>query len=362
MGKIVRTLFIIILLVMAASVGIDALYRHIYKLPYPWPRNIWILPEIKDKFKLVLVGNSHADEGITFAGYNIKTLTLTDPAQSFDYELANLKMHARQINKGAAIIIDVSQISFSQRTYGREDSFQTMYYDGRLSPFLIPHLKIEDYIQSQIFPFLRTGYVWRQKYNDQIRERISAEERWVTPTPTPTSTPTAAPALTAKVGGENYFQVRVIQHELSSPSADSDKRLEGSLNFIFEKWYRTGGFGPQYFEQNRKDLEQLIAYCQQMKWRPVLITIPISKVLQVGLLPDFMQVYVYDNITKTNLHGADYVDFTRYDQLTRDTYLFRDSDHLNGKGATILSYLLLRYLVDKGYLPSSADGYDYTSM
>lgn len=357
MEKIIVKLGIILLLVMLASVGVDALYRHAFAIPYQFPQNVLPFPAISDKYEFVLTGNSHAIEGVTLGRFKLKSLNLTDPAEPFEYGLAYLKMYANQIKEGAVIVIDVSQISFSQSTPGKDDAFQTVYYDGRLSPFLIPKLKVEDYVQSQIFPFLRAGFLWREKINTQIKDRITMEERKITPTPSPATAQITGGEETAHPA--DFFNVNTIEQELLHNSADTPKRLEGSMNFIYDKWYRSGGFGTQYFDANRKDLENLIAYCIRMKWRPVLITIPISKALQAGLLPDYMQVYVYDNVKKTNLRGTEYFDFTTITQLTGDSFLYRDSDHLNPQGAAVFSYLLLQKLIERGYLPKSANGYSY---
>lgn len=366
------------------SIGIDVLYRHTYVLRYELPQNVWILPEITDKYEIVKLGNSHSDEGITFERYRLKTLSLASVSQSFEYDLASLKMHSRQIKDGAVIIINASPMSFSQGKPGREDSLQTKYYDGRLSPFLIPNLKVEDYLQSQFLPFLRTGFLWRDRHNKQIRDRIAVEEKRPDPAPKVTvtadkekplpvkvtPTPVAAPAANAAastdfntqsvvVAKDPGFQVSAIQSVLSSPPTAPTSMHVDSMNFIFNKWLLTSGFGTQYFESNSKDLEKLIDYCLKKKWRPVLITIPVSKVLLKGLGDTYMQKYVYDNIDKTNLQGINYFDFTQNEQLTKNSYLFNDSDHLNQKGAVIVSYLLLRSLVDNGYLPNEVDGYDY---
>lgn len=368
MKRLLGKISVILGLVILLSLGIDWAYRHAYGLSFQIPHNLWILPEIENKYTLVKLGNSHATEGITLERYKLKSLSLTNAAQSFEYDLANLKMYSRQIKEGAIILINISPISFSQIKPGRENSLQTQYYDGRLSPFLIPHLKVEDYLQSQVFPFLRAGYLWRQHYDDPIREKVTALARaqWPTPTPTPPIVPVAPKLVTQSQTGEakaveevGYFNVNVIESELASPSVSIANKLGDSMTFIYNKWYHTDGFGKEYFEANRMDLERLIAYTLKKKWRPVLVSIPISQVLEDGLLPDYMQTYVYDNISKTNLQGVDYFDFSKYDPIKRDSFLYRDSDHLNGNGAAVFSYLLLQRLIQKGYLSPSADGYDY---
>lgn len=150
-------LLVIFFSVIILSLGIDYIYRQTYHLKYETPNNVFILPEIPEKYELVRLGNSHSQDGITFERYSVKSLSLASIAQTFDYDLAYLKMHARQIKEGAVIIISASPISFSSKMASVGDSLQTNYYDGRITPFLIPHIKIGDYLQSRIFPFCPFG-------------------------------------------------------------------------------------------------------------------------------------------------------------------------------------------------------------
>lgn len=350
---ILKSLLVLSVAVML-SVGLDSLYRKTYRERYDFPpKNLWILPEIPNKYDLVSLGNSHSESGITFVRYKRRSLVLASVAQSFEYDLASLKMHAKEIKDGAVVIINISPVSFSQKKPGREDSLQTVYYDGRLSPFLIPHLKIEDYLQVRVFPFLRAGYSWRDKIETAVRDRISHEQQ------PEQSLPTVKTATGSGTIDPDYFaRVSVIRKLLASPPASPSSRFTDSMNFVFNKWYRTDEFGTQYFDANRRDLENLIDYALKMHWRPVLVTVPVSQVLLKGLFPDYMQVYVYDNLRKTDLRGIEYFDFTS-DELTKHTELYADTDHLNGRGASVFSYLLLQRLIDHGYLTKSSDGYIY---
>lgn len=383
MKKLVTKLSVIILISFLLSLGIDFAYRHIYHVSYDLPHNIFILPEIKEKYDIVQLGNSHAEDGIVFDRYGVKPLSLASVGQSFDYDLAYLKMHSRQIKKGAVILISASPQSFSQKTAGAGDSLQTNYYDGRISPFLIPNINVGDYLQSRIFPFLRAGYRWRQSITEEIQKRIAKEEKWPEPSPTPTK---ASAQLVKDTQGSNqngttvdnqglrqrlllnivpkqyYFNVEAIHEELDSPTPVSENRLKDSMALIFHKWYETDAFNPRYFDANRKNLEKIINYSLSRGWRPVIITIPVSQILLTGLMSDYMQVYVYDNIAKTNLRGAEYFNFMTDAQLTRDSALYGNSDHLNDKGAIIFSYILLRRLIDRGLLPETADRYDYQPL
>ncbi len=346
-------------------------YLHWMRLPYDLPRNLWIAPPTENKYEIVKVGNSHADDAITFSHYNLRGLKASGVAQRFRYDLVMLKQYQHQIEEGAVIIIDASHLSFSHRLADGNDGLQYNYY-GAVSPLLIPNLKVSDYLQSKIVPMLRAGYLLRQAHQENVIARISAEEKRPEPTPTvtipasppPTTQPlptsaTPAPGFTAE---ELRFNVNAIRTELANPTKTPPTHFIDNLDFVFNKWYHTDEFDPKYFESNRQDLEALIAYCLEKEWRPVLITIPVAQKLEDGLLSDYKQVYLYDNIAQTNLQGTEYIDFTTRTDITTNLSLFDNVDHLNQKGAAIFSYILLGELIERGYLPKSADGYDYRPL
>jgi hypothetical protein len=384
MKKLFIKLSILVFCIVAVLLGVQIAYNKIYKLPFQWPENVLPNPKITDKYQIVKVGNSHSLDGITFKGYKMKSLNLASAAQKFEFDLAVLKQYSKQIDKHAVILIDASQISFSHNTDDSQTGFQAIYY-RRVSPFFIPRLNISDYIESEFLPFTRVGYFWRKKYAQEITDRISAEEKWIEPTPTlkptlqpnPTPIPSAKPTslqhslppptqtlpLSATLSAEEYFfNVEAIRNELASPSAKFADHYMDNMDFTFNKWYHTDEFNPKFFAQNRKNLENLIAYCLQQNWKPVVITVPISQRLKDGLLDDYMQTYLYDNVQKTHLQGVEYIDFGNDTRITKNTSMFSNADHLGHKGAAIFSYELLQKLIEKGYLPKEADEYDYRPL
>lgn len=366
MLKIISKITAIILIALVLSVGLDFLYRHAYKINYKWPENILIAPEIPEKYDLVALGNSHAQSGLVFDGYTTKSLHLASVAQSFEYDLAMLKMHTKQIKENAVIIITVSPLSFSQNKPRKDDDANMNYYDGRLSPLLIPNLKLSEYLQIQILPFVRSGFLWREKHAKEMGD-VAMEtfiKQWEKPTPqikisTPISvikTPPPTEPAPLPRGGMTVKEIRTKLSALSSPA--NDKFIE-SAQFVVNKWFNSGGFSTASFSENKKDLQKIIEYSLKNNWRPVLITLPISQVLLDNLDPSYMNEFVYDHVKEVNVKKLDYFDFTRNPQLTKNSDLFSNSDHLNSIGATVTSYLLLQKLIDAGYLSKEADGYEY---
>lgn len=360
---------LIILLALVLSIGLDHFYRQANKLTYPFP-NILPSPEIKDKYKIAKLGNSHSEEGITFEKYNVRSLNLASVAQTYEYDFALLKMHSRQIEKNAVIIINVSPISFSQKKPENEAKVNTQYYDGRLSPFLIPDLDISQYLQMQIVPFVRAGYLWRTTHAKEVKEKaMDTFAEKLKPTPTKTIPPVGShsdspapviPTPTPIRSARPTFNINEIQAELHEP-ASSTARLVESVRFMEDKWKNSGGFDTASFETNREDLQKIIDYSLEHNWRPVLVTLPINQLLlhKLGGV-NYLKQNIYDNLAKIDTHGIPYINFATNPELLRNRYLYSNSDHLGKRGAPIVSYLLIQKLIDMGYLPKKADGYDYT--
>lgn len=362
MTKLLIKISLIITFALLLSVGVDYLHRQETQQEFHWPKNVLPFPEIGDKYELVALGNSHSESGLIFSQYNLRTDLLASVSQSFEYDLAMLKMNYRKIDKNAIILIAISPISFSQKQPRKEDLVNMNYYDGRLSPFLIPNLKVSEYLQIQVAPFVRTGYLWRQEHAKKVAENVAASYALtrgekIAPTPPPTFAAKPRTITTTNQIIEPIISLEEIQKELNSPPDPYADWISRSADLTADKWYNSGGFSEDSFAKNRKDLEAIINYSLDHHWRPVLITFPISQVLLETVEKDYLKKYIYDNLNATNLHGAPYINLAEDQRLVKSKYLYDNADHLNKKGAAIASYLILQELVKRNYLPKSADEY-----
>src|SRR5690606_734860 len=106
-----KRLILLSLITAASSLtvmyALDHWYRSLYKLDYDAAENVFPAPSISETYQIVKVGNSHSQDGISFQGYNIKSLDVSGVAQKYETDLALLKHHRRQIEKNALIIIPV---------------------------------------------------------------------------------------------------------------------------------------------------------------------------------------------------------------------------------------------------------------
>lgn len=368
MQKLIYKLLLLSLIVVSGSLVVDTVYRKLVDDDYPQPV-IWFERPIEPKYDFVVLGNSHSQSGITLEGVNRNGLILNGVAQRFDFDLALLKQHHTQIAAGAVVIIPVTPISFSHKKTHQGDGLQGMYY-SQIAPFLIPYLNIGNYVQARITPFFRSGYLLREWHATNVRDKVAAQEKWIESTPEPTpapmleSTVVSLPTPTQELVPlleTSPFSVGHIMRQLGTMDPADVNKHDENIHFVYNKWLHTEEFGQEYFEHNRLMLEKVISYAKAQGWRPVLITIPLSAELVEALPDDYMQVYLYDNLTKTNLQGVEHLDFSDYAAVSANNRFFVNADHLNENGAIVFSYHLLQELISQGYLPKTADGYYYSS-
>ncbi len=357
MRKIILKLLLLLLVVSSVCLVVDTWYRSTNGNDYMLPRHFLVDPEIPEKYQIVTVGNSHAQSGIRFENYKIKSLNLSGVAQRFSLDYAQLRQHSRQIEKGAIVIIPVTPISFSHKPVDVHDSLQTNYY-ASVSPFLIPRLHIGNYVQTMIVPFVRSGYLLRSQYAHGIQERLAKENR----NPLDFSAKTSQPVTADSPNKDILIPTKTPNTKLLTEPDFSTIFIEpfsDNLDFLYGKWYNTPEFNTKYFDENRRDLEKIIDYSLKQGWQPVLVTIPISQALRETLLDDYMDLYLYENMQKTNTQGVPYFDFSDEQRLISDTTYYANADHFNNRGASLFSYMLLKKLIAEGLLSNEVDGFDY---
>ncbi len=354
--------------VVALCFVVQLVYIQYVDIPYPKPANILPKPPLApaDQYQLVVLGNSHVESGLVLYGYQLPALNMGGVAQRFNFDLALLKHYRRQLADDAVVVINVSPISFSHRPADKNDGLQYNYY-GRVSPFFIPHLLISDYLQLQLLPVLRSGYDLRKEYAQRVSDRRAAEEKWEEDLPeiqtaTSSTDTQSAPQPTTVLStepGKYFMNVNAINQELAQPRPGNVEKLQENSYYVYGKWYESEEFSTQHFEHNRQDLAELLDYVEEQGWTPVLITIPISDILLKTLHDDYLETYLYQNLQQVDTQGVEYIDFSQESSISAQPALFSNADHLNDDGEQIFSYVLLRSLIDRGYIPESADGYSY---
>ncbi len=363
MIKLICKLILITLASFLIILIFDFSYRKITnKEPFEIKIKLWRNKEKEERFKIVGLGNSHANDGFDFSHYNAKAINLGSVAQRFKLGTALLKQYKNQIDKNAIIIIDVSHISFSHEALDINDSLQEQFYDS-MNPFFIPKLNLGNFLKKQIFPFTLTFNDIRKDYNKKLvdeeseRNKKDFQNREIK---NQLSEKNTKEELIKIINADaNFYNVSIIELALQNPQLKSYYQPIDNMDFIFNKWYHTKEFDKKYFKQNIKDLEELISYINKNNWKAVLITIPVREVLEEGLLDDYKQIYLYDNLAKIRTKNYQYFDYTKNKSFTQNDLFFSNADHLSKNGAKVFNYLLIQDLIAQSYLEKEVDGYEY---
>lgn len=142
----------------------------------------------------------------------------------------------------------------------------------------------------------------------------------------------------------------VLDHSEWDRTAD-DIDLEGDLQYSFERHFAKGKRDEKgnliYNQEEINAVYSMISLCKTKGWRPVLITTPLLKeyserALQDG--KDQMEAFhrLVDQIAKET--DTPYYDYSLDKRFVNDHSLFMDGDHLNRKGATHFTHMLLNVL------------------
>ena len=203
-------------------------------------------------------------------------------SQSYNYDYAILQQFGQYMVDGSVLFIPVSYFSFNNEVVNRSEAeAMSVRYYHFLSPENIPDYDPYVDIITNRLPILSAG--------EDILKLF--------------------PNLSPVLAGERY-------------SRHFDKKEE-------------------YFMPERiEELRAIIAYCQEHKITPVLITTPFSKYYTDLVSQEFLQEFrsTVDNIASDT--GVVYYDYSFDERFRENLQYFSDSDHLNPEGAAYFMSIL----------------------
>jgi len=82
------------------------------------------------------------------------------------------------------------------------------------------------------------------------------------------------------------------------------------------------------FEKMVELVTNMITYCLENNFRPILVTPPSSEILNKRLFNKFLQSFLYNNINKANIQNVPFLGYME-DKRFKDYKLYINSDFLN---------------------------------
>lgn len=99
-------------------------------------------------------------------------------------------------------------------------------------------------------------------------------------------------------------------------------------------------------------VNEMIAYCLEHSFRPVIIVPPTSSIINNLLSKQFMKKMLYDNIERANTKKAPVLDYL-YDERFQDYELYINSDMLNKAGREKFTRVIVKDLKELGLIRRS---------
>lgn len=279
-------------------------YRKIDDEKYMDLWNLRMLGNQINEVEIANVGSSHGaydlvyDE-LTEEGFSC--FNFGNVSQTYQYDLSMLKEYGHYLKEGCIVFIPVSYFSFNNETVNdTEAQALSVKYYHCLSPENIPDYDLYTDIVTTRLPILSAG--------EDILKLL----------------PDMALSLTA-FASEDAGGVDVA--EFADRAA---KRYDRHFNNKEEL------FLPEREEQ----LADLILYCKEHGFTPVLLTTPFSVYYNNPVSEEFLNRF-YDTINRiASDTGVNYYDYSHDDRFGENLALFSDSDHLNPEGAQYFMEIL----------------------
>ena len=95
------------------------------------------------------------------------------------------------------------------------------------------------------------------------------------------------------------------------------------------------------FANTRKILTDMIQYCLDNDFKPILVVTPVSKIMREHLGNDFIQIVLYDNIKMSNKQNVPFMDYLEDPEFDDSSLYCNNADFLNARGRELFTKKLL---------------------
>lgn len=252
---------------------------------------------VPDGINVMNLGSSHGEFGLDYGGIDTVTgFNFGLRGQSHYFDLQVLKEYGSKLAEGCVVLIPVSCVSLLQGI----DPDQRILYYRVLAYGSIPDHDAVEYIRFRLLPILTASFNARYLIKD--REDVD-------------------PDLFACQGADEEFY---IHNALYYYGLYEDLKREGAGS-----GYNVGILG------------EMIAFCRDNGFKPVLITTPFTNHYNYWYTADDYSEFYAAIACLTEEYGVPYLDYSHDPRFGERLDLFGDSDHLNPAGRKMFTQILL---------------------
>lgn len=240
------------------------------------------------------------------------------------HDFCTIKQFSGHMADGCVIAIPTSYFSFCMSV---DEPSQKRYYVYMDKEYL-RGFNYETLINAKYLPVLRSGeFLFKDLINDQDIDvggmMVGTAEK---------DTATTAEVV-AKANGAK--ETALHSHALGRA----------------ESW-RSGFMlvGEKHMSANRQLLIDMVNYCIDQGWKPILVTTPVHCTLNEAFTEEELEQYYFSNVRAVqDATGVPYYDMSHDDVFSHTAEYYENSDHLNKDGADAFTAAYLEYLTEIGY-------------
>ncbi|MBQ4244860.1 MAG: SGNH/GDSL hydrolase family protein [Clostridia bacterium] len=248
------------------------------------------------------------------------------------HDFATLKQFTSHLEKGCIVAIPTSYFSFCMSTDEPSQKRYYIYLDRKY----IRGFSFESLINAKYIPVLRSGeFIIKDLIKDQERD-IGAEMM-----DNAAADKESTESLTAVTGNI----------PAQSESGNSDAQLVAHAKGRAESW-RSGYMvaGKIYIEKNTQLLIEMVNYCYDMGFKPLLVTTPVYYALNERFDESEINECYYEPINRVvEATGVPYLDLSHDSELSANPDYYSNSDHMNSAGAEAFFERYTEFLSEIGY-------------
>lgn len=95
------------------------------------------------------------------------------------------------------------------------------------------------------------------------------------------------------------------------------------------------------FIKTRKLLRNMIDYCLQSGYKPVLVVTPLCGIMNKLISDEFIESVLYSNIREANIQGVQFLDYLRDKRFADYSLYDKSGDCLNARGRKLFTEILI---------------------
>ena len=240
------------------------------------------------------------------------------------HDFHTIKQFADHIAYGCVIAIPTSYFSFCISV---DEPSQKRYYVYMDQEYL-RGFNYETLINVKYLPVLRSGeFLFKDLINDQDID--------------------VGGTMMGVAEKHTFTEAEVVVQANEIKKAELHSHALGRA----ESW-RSGSMliGEKHIPANRQLLIDMVNYCIDQGWKPILVTTPVHYTLNEAFTEEELEKYYFSNVRFVqDATGVPYYDMSHDDVFSHIDEYYENSDHLNKDGADAYTAAFLEYLVEIGY-------------